>query len=153
VEATGNFSAAKNSSIDKGLSAEFATSGATGLVTEKTYYLRYTVKDQLGKQIDVKSLTVKAMNQAPAASNTGAGPIITKLSVTSGPVGTPVTIAGTNFGATQGTSVVAFNGTPGTPRNWSASSIVVPVPAGAKTGNVVVTVGGVTSKGAKFTIP
>jgi hypothetical protein len=76
-----------------------------------------------------------------------------KLSVNAGPVDTPVTITGTNFGATQGNSTVTFNGTKGTPTKWSASSIVVPVPSGAKTGNVVVTVDGVASKGVKFTIP
>jgi IPT/TIG domain len=147
VESSGKFSAAKNSSIDKGLTAEFATSGATGLVTGKTYYLRYTVKDQLGKQIDLKSLTVKSVTQAPAAA-----PAITKLSVVSGKMGTPVTITGTNFGAAQGSSIVAFSGTPGTPTKWDATNIEVPVPAGAQTGNVVVTVGGVASKGVKFTV-
>ena len=74
-------------------------------------------------------------------------PSITSLSPTSGAVGTSVTIAGTNFGATQGTSTVTFNGTAGTPTSWSATSIVVPVPSGATTGNVVVTVGGVASNG------
>jgi hypothetical protein len=35
-------------------------------------------------------------------------PSITNLNPTSGAVGTLVTIAGTNFGSTQGTSTVAF---------------------------------------------
>ena len=81
-----------------------------------------------------------------------AAPSITSLSQTSGPVGTSVTIAGTNFGATQGTSTVTFNGTAGTPTSWSATSIMVPVPSGATTGNVVVTVGGVASNGVSFTV-
>ena len=146
-----------------------------------------------------------------------------------------MTITGTNFGATQGTSTVTFNGTTATPTelecdehrgagagrsddgergsdggrsseqrselhgagdaddqqpepdvrsgggigddhgyelridardehgdvqrddgnddsSWSATSIVVPVPAGATTGNVVVTVGGVASNGVSFTV-
>src|SRR5206468_7391378 len=71
---------------------------------------------------------------------------------TSGPSGTPVTIAGTGFGATQGTSTVTFNGTAATPTSWSATSIVVPVPAGATTGTVVVTVGGLASNGSAFTV-
>src|SRR5712691_2045199 len=79
-------------------------------------------------------------------------PNITSLSVTSGPVGTPVTITGTNFGTTQGTSTVKFNGTAATPTSWSATSIVAPVPSGATTGNVVVTVGGVASNGVPFTV-
>src|SRR5271169_2525885 len=77
---------------------------------------------------------------------------ITTLSPTSGTVGTSVTITGTNFGATQGTSTVTFNGTPGTPTSWSGTSIVVPVPSGATTGNLVVTVGGVASSGVIFTV-
>src|SRR6266487_2838997 len=77
-------------------------------------------------------------------------PTITGVSKASGVVGTSVTIEGANFGATQGTSKVAFNGTTGTPTSWSATSIVVPVPAGATTGSVVVTVGGVASNGVNF---
>src|SRR5262249_22366745 len=79
-------------------------------------------------------------------------PTITTLSPTSGPVGTSVTITGTNFGATQGTSTVAFNGTTATTTSWSATSIVVPVPSGATTGSVVVTVGGLASNGPTFTV-
>src|SRR5207245_2790410 len=79
-------------------------------------------------------------------------PTITSLSPTSGPVATAVTIAGTSFGATQGSSTVTFNGTTATPTTWSATSIVVPVPAGATTGNVVVTVGGLASNGVSFTV-
>src|SRR5213078_719834 len=82
-----------------------------------------------------------------------ATPSITSLSLTSGAVGASVTITGTNFGATQGTSsTVKFNGTSATPTSWSATSIVVPVPSGATTGNVVVTVGGVASNGVSFTV-
>jgi hypothetical protein len=79
-------------------------------------------------------------------------PVLTSLSPPSGPIGTPVTIAGSGFGATRGTSTVRFNGTTATPTIWSASSIVVPVPTGATTGAVVVTVGGVASNGLSFTI-
>jgi len=79
-------------------------------------------------------------------------PSITSLNPTSGAIGTPVTITGANFGGTQGTSTVTFNGTAATPTSWSATSIVVPVPAGATTGNVVVTVGGQASNGVPFTV-
>jgi hypothetical protein len=79
-------------------------------------------------------------------------PSITSLSPDSSAVGTSVTITGVNFGATQGTSTVTFNGTAATPTSWSATLIAVPVPAGATTGNVVVTVGGVASAGTAFTV-
>jgi len=79
-------------------------------------------------------------------------PTISSLSPTSGPVGTSVTITGTNFGSSQGSSVVTFNGVASASSNWSATSITVPVPAGASTGNVVVTVNGLASNGAAFTV-
>jgi RHS repeat-associated protein len=79
-------------------------------------------------------------------------PTITSLSPTSGTVGALVAITGTNFGSTQGTSTVTFNGTTATPTSWSATSIVTPVPAGAHTGNVVVTVSTVPSSGSSFTV-
>jgi hypothetical protein len=79
-------------------------------------------------------------------------PVISSLNPASATAGTPVTITGTNFGATQGASTVTFNGTAATPSSWSATSIVVPVPATATSGNVVVTVGGVASNGVAFTL-
>src|SRR4029077_5643785 len=79
-------------------------------------------------------------------------PNIAMLNPTSGPAGTSVTIGGSNFGVTQGTSVVKFNGTTATPTSWTATNIVVPVPAGATSGSVVVTVGSVASNGVIFTV-
>src|SRR6266568_2141856 len=87
-----------------------------------------------------------------AISTQATGPSITSLSVTSGPVGTSVTITGKNFGSPQGTSTVKFNGTTGTPTSWGSTSIIVPVPSAATTGNVVVTVSGVASNGINFTV-
>ena len=81
-----------------------------------------------------------------------APPSITGLTPASGAVGAPVTIAGANFGATQGTSTVTFNSVAATVNSWGAASIVALVPAGAATGNVVVTVGGVASTGVLFTV-
>src|SRR4029077_2560836 len=79
-------------------------------------------------------------------------PTITSLSQTSGPVGTAVTITGTNFGSTQGTSTVTFHGTTATVTRWSATSLATSVPTGATTGNVVVKVGGVPSNGMNFMV-
>src|SRR5579864_3171047 len=81
-----------------------------------------------------------------------AAPSITGLNLGSGPVGTSVTLSGTNFGSPQGTSTVTFNGTAGTPTSWSTTSIAVPVPSGASTGNIIVTVGGVPSNPASFIV-
>jgi IPT/TIG domain len=78
-------------------------------------------------------------------------PSITSLSPASAAVGAPVTITGENFGATQSASTVTFNGTAATPISWSATSIMVTVPAAATTGDVIVTVNGVPSAGVSFT--
>lgn len=91
-----------------------------------------------------------------ASTAQAAAPTISSLiapgGVASGPVGTPVTISGKNFGASQGTSTVKFNGTTAVPTSWSDSTIEAPVPAGATTGNVVVTVSGRASNGVTFTV-
>ncbi len=65
---------------------------------------------------------------------------ITNLTPTSGSVNTLVTITGSGFGATPGS--VSFNGIVATNTTWSGSSILVLVPPGQTTGNVVVTVNG-----------
>ena len=81
-------------------------------------------------------------------------PFIISLNPASGPVGTTVIISGVSFGAAQGSSTVTFNGTvAGTVLSWSTTSITVKVPAGATTGNVLVTEGGVASNGVTFTVP
>src|SRR6202158_4060824 len=87
----------------------------------------------------------------PGNAGGGSPPSITSVNPTSGAVGTSVTISGANFGATQGTSTVKFNGVTAIPTSWSATSIVAPVPAGAATGNVIVAVG-VASNGTTFTV-
>jgi RHS repeat-associated protein len=87
-----------------------------------------------------------------AAPAGGTAPSITSVSPTAGAVGASVTLTGTNFGATQGSSTVTFNRTAATPTSWSATNVVAPVPSGATTGNVVVTVGGQASNGVSFTV-
>ncbi len=81
------------------------------------------------------------------------GPYITSLTPNSGPIGASVVIAGGNFGATQGTSKVYFNGTLATTVTaWGPNSITANVPAGTTTGNVTVVVNSVTSNGVLFTV-
>lgn len=99
------------------------------------------------------SVVVTVNGQASNGVTFAVAPKIDSLSPTSGPAATSVTISGTTFGATQGTSTVTFNGTSATPTSWSATSIAVPVPAGGTTGPVVVTVGGAPSNGLTFTVP
>ena len=79
-------------------------------------------------------------------------PQITSLSPNSGLVGNVVTIGGSSFGATQGTSTVKFNGITATPTSWNSTTIVTPVPAGTVTGPVIVTVGTETSNAVVFNV-
>ena len=77
-------------------------------------------------------------------------PVITGMSPQEGPVSTVVTIMGNHFGGSVGT--VSFNGVPAEPTSWTDTSITVEVPAGATTGPVFVTGGGITSIGLIFTV-
>ena len=79
-------------------------------------------------------------------------PSITSLSPTSGAIGTSVTVTGSGFQSTQGTSSVTFNGVPATPTSWNSTQIKAPVPAGAATGNVFVITGGLSSNAKTFTV-
>ncbi len=81
-----------------------------------------------------------------------AAPSITSLSITAGADGAAVTITGTNFGSSQGSGTVSFNGTAASVTSWAATSIAVTVPTGATTGNVVVFASGVNSNGSSFTV-
>jgi YD repeat-containing protein len=78
-------------------------------------------------------------------------PSISGVTPTGAAVGGIVTVNGTNFGSGAGSSV-KFNGTTASPTNWTNTSITVPVPSGATTGNVVVTVSGESSNGVNFTV-
>ena len=128
------------------LSSAGALSGAPTSPGTITFAVTVTDSSAAGpKSATSPSLTLTILSAS-------SGPSIASLSPSSGPVGTSVTIAGANFGATQGTSTVTFNGVAATPTSWSATSIVAPVPSAATTGNVVVTVGGVASNGVTFTV-
>src|SRR5882762_3303863 len=94
----------------------------------------------------LSTLCLSAICQAQSA------PTISYTNPVNGPVGTSITIVGNYFGSTQGSSTLTFNGTVGTPTSWSNTQIVAPVPSGATTGPVVVTVGGVASNHVNFTV-
>ena len=82
--------------------------------------------------------------QAQAAA--GGAPVITgPLSLPSGPVGMGFMITGSNFVNPPAATSVTLGGLPMNIVLLGQNSITVQVPAGAMTGNVVVTVGGVAS--------
>ena len=61
----------------------------------------------------------------------GVSPQITSVSANYGAFGATITLTGTNFGVSQGTSTVTFNGATATARAWSNTSITVVVPYNA----------------------
>jgi hypothetical protein len=63
-----------------------------------------------------------------------------KLSSASGPVGSKVTITGTNLGSDPKNNTVTFGDVAAEAKTWTDKKIEVTVPAGAKTGDVVVQV-------------
>ena len=77
---------------------------------------------------------------------------ITGMSPSSGPAGVPVTLTGTNFGASQGSSTVSLNGTSALATSWSDTSIVAIVPSGATSGTFSVTVNGQSAYSSAFTV-
>ena len=77
-------------------------------------------------------------------------PTITSFSPTSGPIGSSVTLSGTNF---TGATVVKFSGVSATFVVNSDLSITATVPTGAVTGKIAVTVpGGTATSATNFTI-
>jgi RHS repeat-associated protein len=81
--------------------------------------------------------------------------MVTSVSPTSGPVGTQVTVTGSGFGATQGTSALTFNGQlPATITSWSNTQIVAVVPVTATTGPAAVTVNNIPGNiNVIYTVP
>ncbi|MBO2008772.1 FG-GAP-like repeat-containing protein [Hymenobacter negativus] len=89
-------------------------------------------------------------NSLSVLLNTTVAPTLTALNPIAGPVGTSVTLTGTNLGSI---TTVKFNGVtaPGFVVN-SATSITVSVPAGATTGPVSVQTATSTATGPNFTV-
>ena len=88
-------------------------------------------------------------NSATSFTVTGT-PTITSFTPTSGPVGTSVTITGTNL---LGVTSVKFNGTSATFTTSTATSVTATVPSGATTGKITVTTpGGTATSATDYTV-
>jgi hypothetical protein len=84
---------------------------------------------------------------------TGAqAPNISSIAPTSGPVSALITIAGSSFGATQGSSTISLNGTAVNVLGWSDTLIAGIVPLGVSSGPFSVTVNGQTADSASFAV-
>jgi hypothetical protein len=77
------------------------------------------------------------------------------LSVPDAAIGATVTITGVGFGASQGTSTVTYAGIPAVPVAWTSdTSLVMTVPPAAPaSGNIIVSVSGVSSNPVPFKVP
>ncbi len=76
-------------------------------------------------------------------------PTISSFSPVSGPVGTTVTITGTNFSSTAVNNMVFFGATKATVASATATSLVVTVPSGATFQPISVLVSGLTAYSSK----
>jgi hypothetical protein len=74
-----------------------------------------------------------------ATMATQQAPTITSFTPTEGPVGTSVTITGTNFDPVPANNTVKFNGVTATVTAATAASLTATVPTGATTGPITVT--------------
>jgi YD repeat-containing protein len=79
-------------------------------------------------------------------------PTLTSAVPASAQTGASITVTGSNFGASQGSSTIKFHGTTATSTYWSDTAIIAPVPAAATSGDVVVTVANQASNGLAFTV-
>ena len=138
-------SSGASGTFSNGMATITVLTSSTGVATEA-----FTANGVTGAYTVTASVGGLSGSASFSLTNSLLTPSITSMSPTSGPIGTVVTIGGTNFGTAQGT--VNFNGTPAPVTSWSGSSIVVAVPVGAASGNVVVTAGGVASNGVNFTV-
>jgi RHS repeat-associated protein len=132
-----------------GGSATFTPNQPLDLMTSYMLQLTAGITDMEGQSLSGGSLN--------SYFTTGQGtpaepPAIASVVQAAGSVGTPVVVNGSYFGTSQGGSAVTFNGVTTTPTNWTDTQIFVPVPNGATSGPVVVTVNGTASNGFEFTV-
>ncbi|MET4074790.1 IPT/TIG domain-containing protein [Hymenobacter sp. UYCo722] len=111
---------------------------------------------QITATVPAGATTGSVVVTAPGGTSNGVAftvippaPVLSSLSPATGPVGTSVTIAGTNL---AGATSVSFNGTAATFTVNSGTQLTATVPAGASTGSVTVTTPGGTSNGLAFTV-
>jgi RHS repeat-associated protein len=123
--------------------------GATQtLTTEQTVYVGLGVANDSTSSLATATFDSVSVGPGDSLPN----PVITGISPTSGAPGQSVTINGSGFGATQGSSNVQFDGAAATISSWSDSQIIAVAPDEVSTGPVSATVSGITAPGPTFTV-
>ena len=118
------------------------SAGLSGLSASTTYYWQVRASNAVS--------TTEANGGWWNFTTSPTTPTITSFSPASGPVGTNVTITGTNF---TGATPVRFNGTSAIFNVQSSTRLTATVPMGAATGPISVTTpGGVATSGSNFTV-
>src|SRR5580704_6003106 len=122
--------------------------GATQTITTaETVYVGLGVSG--GNSLGLASATFD--NVSITIGNTLPNPVITGITPSAGMPRSTVTINGSGFGTTQGSSVVSFSGGTASISSWSDTQILVVVPDNAVLGPVSVVEGNITAQGPVFT--
>jgi YD repeat-containing protein len=136
------------------------TTANFSLATTSTPTVRY-VYDELSRLtavVDTSGDTARYVydavgNVTSIVRHSSSGLALLEFSPNRGPVGTVVTLTGSGFSAAPSENTVTFGGTPATVSGSTPTSIQVTVPAGASTGVIGVTVGGLsTNSGTNFSV-
>jgi hypothetical protein len=99
--------------------------------------------------ITVSGVTILSTNNFTVLDS----PAFTSFNPDQGAVGSLVTLSGTNFSTTSSNNAVTFNGTPAIVTSSTNTSLATTVPAGATSGLISITVGGVTlTSASNFTV-
>ncbi|MFZ5971469.1 MAG: BspA family leucine-rich repeat surface protein [Bacteroidota bacterium] len=136
------------------VSADFSAANALPSISDGPHLLEVADLNGDGR-MDVVVLS-NVDNELVWYANNGTGstlPTISGFTPALGPVGTTVTITGTNFSSISANNTVMFNGTTAVVTVSTPTSITTTVPAGATTGPITVTVAGNTATSpTNFTI-
>jgi len=139
------------------MSASFVSGLAALILAKKPGLLVSQLKDHILRTVDVnsnlqgKTMTGGRINAYRALMETVLGPYIYAISPEKGPVGSEVTIKGSNFKTSTGTVIFA-NNINAPLVSWANEKIIVNVPEGATTGLIHVRTSEGLSNGINFEV-
>jgi len=125
--------------VPAGLAAEYSDT----IPLQSTMVLQFNASGTLTEKVTYSLASLQSNLPPTVVYSAKPIPVLASLSSTSGVPGSSVTVTGSNFGSTQGSSMIQFGLSPATVTAWSSTSITATVPTlypGAV--NVLVTVGG-----------